>query len=272
MSSDSAILHTDAPIALFDSGVGGLTVLNAVRRRLPAESLLYLADTAHIPYGEKSSEWIVARSLALCETLLIEGAKAIVVACNTATSAAAVILRERFTVPIIALEPAIKPAAALTRTGVIGVLATPATAEGARLAGLIAQHAQGCRVWVQPCPGLVEAIEANQGSGPIRELLARLIEPLLDAGADTLVLGCTHYPLVADEIRAIVGPQVSLLDSAEAVARELERRLTVDRLLADESGAGALELRTSGDPLWLQQQLQRWTADLCCSRVTLLNR
>lgn len=272
MSADSATHRSEAPIALFDSGIGGLTVLNAVRRRLPAESLLYLADTAHIPYGDKSSDWIVARSLALCETLLAEGAKAIVVACNTATSAAAMILRERFAVPIIALEPAIKPAAALTRSGVIGVLATPATAEGARLAGLIAQHAQGCRVLVQPCPGLVEAIEANHSSERIRALLAELIEPLLNAGVDTLVLGCTHYPLVTNEIRTIAGPQVSLLDTADAVARELERRLAMDQLLAGETHAGVLELRTSGDPLWLQQQLRRWTADLSCSRVALLNR
>ncbi|HMU89645.1 MAG TPA: glutamate racemase [Pseudomonadales bacterium] len=263
MSIDPAHPSAPAPIALFDSGIGGLTVLQAVRRRLPAESLLYLADTLHMPYGEKSADWIVARSLALCELLLARGAKAIVVACNTATSAAAVTLRQRFAVPIIALEPAIKPAAALTRSGVIGVLATPATAEGTRLAGLIAQHAQGHRVLVQPCPGLVEAIESNQSRALIRALLAERIAPLLDAGIDTLVLGCTHYPLVAEEIRALVGPDVVLLDTAEAVARELERRLSQERLLrVDARDSGELALHTSGDPLRLQQQLRHWMADL----------
>lgn len=266
----SSSLSVQAPIALFDSGIGGLTVLQAVRRRLPAESLLYLADTLHMPYGEKSVDWIVARALTLCELLLAQGAKAIVVACNTATSAAAVLLRERFTVPIIALEPAIKPAAALTRSGVIGVLATPATAAGARLTGLIAAHAQGCRVLVQPCPGLVEAIEANQSRAVIRALLAERIAPLLAAGIDTLVLGCTHYPLVTEEIRALVGPDLALLDTAEAVARELERRLALARLLVDGEGRGALALHTSGDPQWLQQQLRHWMADLGDARVASL--
>lgn len=218
-----------APIGVFDSGVGGLSVLRAIRRELPHESLIYIADSAHAPYGDRTREFVEARAVALVEHLVGEGAKAIVVACNTATVIAVERLRATFAVPIVAMEPAIKPAVALTRSKVVGVLATTQTLASPSVARLVERHGEGVRVLLQPCPGLVECIERGDiDSAATRALVTRYLAPLLASGADTLVLGCTHYLFVEPVIRDLAGTGVTLVESSQAVARELRRRLAGD--------------------------------------------
>ncbi|NCA71603.1 MAG: glutamate racemase [Sphingobacteriia bacterium] len=252
------------PIGVFDSGVGGLSVLREIRRELPHEDLLYVADSAHAPYGEKSPAAIEARAILITELLLARGAKAIVVACNTATGVAARVLRSRYQVPVIAMEPAVKPALACTRSGVVGVLATRRTLAGRSFAELVARVGQGARIIPQACPGLVERIEAGDLDGPeTRALLSSYIEPLLLRGADTLVLGCTHYPHLAPQIRELAGPCVQVLDSGLAVARQVRRRLAELQLLAPPPRAGVEQAWTSGQPEHLRAVMARlWGGDL----------
>lgn len=234
---------------MFDSGVGGLTVLREIRRELPSEHLLYVADSGHAPYGDKPQAVIEARSLAVTEFLIGQGAKAVVVACNTATGAAAVALRARFQLPIIAMEPALKPAVGLTRGGVIGVLATSQTLASDKFEALRGRFDGSARVLVQPCPGLVERIEAGELDGDAtRALLADYLVPLLERGADTLVLGCTHYPLLRPLIQEIAGPEVTITDAGAAVARHLRYRLLQDRLLSDRGHGGEERFWSSGEP------------------------
>jgi glutamate racemase len=217
---------TAAAIGVFDSGVGGLSVLKHIRAQLPHHALLYVADSGHVPYGDKTPDYIRERSLALTRFLLGEGAAAVVIACNTATAAAAATLRARFDVPIIGMEPAVKPAVAASRSGVVGVLATVGTLESAKFAALLEQYAGDVEIVTQACPGLVEQVEAGElDSAATRELLERYTQPLLARGADTLVLGCTHYPFLRPSIASIVGPRVTLIDTGEAVARQVVRRL-----------------------------------------------
>lgn len=213
-------------IGVFDSGVGGLSVLKHVRAQLPRVPLLYVADSGHVPYGDKTQDYIRERSLTLTEFLLRQGAAAVVIACNTATAAAAAMLRERIAAPIIAMEPAVKPAVSATRSGIVGVLATVGTLESARFAALLEQYAGAVEIVTQACPGLVEQVEAGDlASATTRELISRYTRPLLDRGADTIVLGCTHYPFLRPVIAATVGPAVQLIDTGEAVARQVVRRL-----------------------------------------------
>ncbi|MGQ9683655.1 MAG: glutamate racemase [Anaerolineae bacterium] len=212
-------------IGLFDSGVGGLTVLREVLRQAPEADTIYLADDAHCPYGPRPISEIRAISVEISRYLLARGARCIVLACNTASAAALQHLRERFAgTPFVGMVPAVKPAAALTRSGVVGVLATPATLGGQLLAEVVERHAEGVRVLSQACPGLVEAIEAGELECESTDrLLERYLQPLLDQGADTLVLGCTHYPFLAPAIQRLAGPNVRLLDPSEAVARQVCR-------------------------------------------------
>ncbi len=213
-------------IGVFDSGVGGLSVLREVRMHLPGEPLLYVADSGHAPYGDRSTRYIEARATAIVEFLVGAGARAIVIACNTATVVAARSLRSWCPVPIIAMEPAIKPAVALTRSGVVGVLATRRTLESPSVSRLCDLHGHEARILLQPCPGLVDRVEGGDLQGAVtRGLLQSYLDPLLSAGADTLVLGCTHYPFLAPMIRELAGPDVSIVDPSGAVARELSRRL-----------------------------------------------
>jgi glutamate racemase len=241
----------DAPIGVFDSGVGGLTVLADIRRLLPAEDLLYVADSGHAPYGERPTELIRTRVERVSAFLLDQGAKAIVIACNTATGVAAAHLRARHRLPIIAMEPAVKPAAAATRSGVIGVLATSGTLKSEKFEALRGRFRGAVEVLTRPCPGLVELIEAGDfETGALRGLLAELVLPLVDRGADTLVLGCTHYPLVRGLIADIAGPGVSITDAGAAVARQVEHRLAAAGLLRTTAGAGrgGTWFWTSADP------------------------
>ena len=227
-------MASEAPVGIFDSGVGGLSVLREIRQLLPHESLLYVADSGHVPYGEKSPEYIRERCVLITEHLLAQGAKALVLACNTATAAAAAELRERYPhVPIVGMEPAVKPAAAATRSGVVGVLATTGTLKSARFAALLDRFASDVRVVTQPCPGLVECIEAGELEAPrTRKLLQGYVAPLLAEGCDTLILGCTHYPFLRPLLQALVPESVSLVDTGAAVARQLQRLLEQRQLLA----------------------------------------
>ncbi len=236
----------ESPIGLFDSGVGGLTILREVRRLLPERDLLYLADGANCPYGARPPEEILALSEEITRYLLGRGACCIVVACNTASAAALQALRARFEgVPFVGMVPAVKPAAALTRTGTIGVLATPTTLSGRLFADVVERFAEGVRVLTQTCPGLVEHIEAGGLEGPETEaLLWRYLGPLLDRGADVIVLGCTHYPFLIPAIRRLAGPQVRVLDPAEAVARQVRRVLEG----LPPAGSGQHEFLTTGRP------------------------
>ena len=226
-----------------------MSVQRAVRQELPAEDLLYVADSAHAPYGERSRAFIEVRAIALTEFLLQQDVKAVVVACNTATGAAAETLRSRFTIPIVAMEPAVKPAAARTRSGTVGVLATAHTLSSSRFLKLVDTHAASIQVLIQPCAGFVEQVEKGELASPeTRALVERYVRPLVEKGADTLVLGCTHYPFLSDLIREVAGPDVALIDPALAVGRELRRRLSVQNLLHDEGHRGTEQFWTTGVP------------------------
>lgn len=246
----------EAPIGVFDSGVGGLSVLGEIRARLPNESLLYVADSGHVPYGEKSPEYIRERCRYIADFLLGEGAKALVVACNTATVAAVAELRERHPdLPIVGMEPAVKPAAAATRSGTVGVLATTGTLKSARFAALLDRFAHDVRVVTQPCPGLVECVEQGELTAPqTRALLASYVQPLLAAGCDTLILGCTHYPFLKPLLRELVPAEVELIDTGAAVARQLARLLG-ERDLLSAGAAQAARFWSSGEPAALARVL-----------------
>lgn len=249
-------LAAEAPVGIFDSGIGGWCVLREIRRELPAEALLYVADSAFAPYGDRSNAFIAARATAIAQFLIGKGAKALVVACNTATSAAVTSLRETCNVPIVAMEPAVKPAAALTRSGVIGVLATRRTVEGEQFSRLNERYAGEITVLAQACPGLVEQIETGDfDSLETRSLIQRYVRPLLMRKADVLVLGCTHYPLVRGQIEACAGAGVAVIDPAPAVARELKRRLAGLDLLAANDVPPRPLVYTTGQAVRLQSLL-----------------
>lgn len=236
-----------APIGVFDSGVGGLSVLCEIQKLLPAETLLYVGDCGHIPYGEKTPDFIRQRTDVVAGFFRAQGAKAMVIACNTATVAAVARLREQYPHwPLVGMEPAVKPAASATRSGKVGVLATTGTLQSAKFAALLDRFATDVQVVTQPCPGLVELIEAGDLHGPqVRELLQRYVEPLLAAGCDTLILGCTHYPFLKPLLAQMIAPQVALIDTGAAVARQLQRLLGQQGLLAAGPGQ-APQFWTSG--------------------------
>jgi glutamate racemase len=219
--------NPSAPIGVFDSGVGGLSVLKHIRALLPHENLVYVADSKYAPYGNQSPTFIQARSFYLAEFLLEQGVKALVLACNTATAAAVAGLRERYPdLTIIGMEPALKPAVAATKTGVVGVLATSGTLKSAQFAALLEHYGQAVEVVTQACIGLVECVEKGElDSASTQALLKQYVQPLLKANADTIVLGCTHYPFVRALIEGLVGSDVVLIDTGAAVARHLKHRL-----------------------------------------------
>ena len=221
----------NCPIGVFDSGIGGLSVLKEIHRLLPNEDLIYVGDSAHAPYGDRSAEYVRKRSNNIADFLLDQGVKAIVIACNTATAEAATQLRQTLDVPVIGLEPAIKPAAQLSKSGVIGVLATQRTINSARLLGLTERYAKDKKVLAQACPGLVEQVEACELSNQVTlDLLRKYIEPLLKQGVDALILGCTHYPFLLKEIRRITGDAIEILETGRPVAQQLKRVLKQNNL------------------------------------------
>jgi glutamate racemase len=242
-------VNSSAPIGIFDSGVGGLSILRAVRRALPHENLCYVADSGHVPYGTKTPEYLQQRSLTLARFLLTQEAKAIVVACNTATVAAVKHLRAIFSVPIVAVEPALKPAVAMTKTGTVGVIATAATLESEQFLLLLERFGTSATVLTQACPHLVKQVEQGDLTSPLtRSLIQQYTMPILTAGADTLVLGCTHFPFLRPLIDEVVGTDVRLIDTGEAVSRQLHRVLAAHHLLNPSSGSGSEQFWTSGEP------------------------
>lgn len=260
------------PIGVFDSGVGGLSVLREVRRVLVNEDLLYVADSAHVPYGDKPPAFVRSRAITLTQFLLDQGAKAIVVACNSATAIAIAALRARFAIPIVGMEPAIKPAATQTRARSIGVLATSSTLTSEKFAGLLARFAGNVKVHVQPCPALVEHVERGDlTSDRTRALVNQYVSPLVDCGVDTLVLGCTHYPFLRALIADVAGPGVEVIDPNPAVARELRRQLDRGHLRAPADHRGAERFWTSAEPKDAERVMrQLWGATLVLLRLPKL--
>ncbi|EJL04361.1 MULTISPECIES: glutamate racemase [Pseudomonas] len=241
---------SEAPVGVFDSGVGGLSVLGEIRQLMPNESLLYVADCGHIPYGEKTPDYIRQRCAVIADFFQRQGAKALVVACNTATVAGVADLRRDYPHwPIVGMEPAVKPAAAATRSGIVGVLATTGTLQSAKFAALLDRFATDVRVITQPCPGLVELIEAGDLHSPaLHHLLQGYVEPLLAAGCDTLILGCTHYPFLKPLLKDMIPAHISLIDTGAAVARQLQRLLAERALLAG-GPARDTQFWSSADPI-----------------------
>jgi glutamate racemase len=240
----------DRPIGIFDSGVGGLSILREVRRLLPSENLIYFADQINVPYGQRGLREVREFSEGIARFLLARGAKIIVVACNTASAASLHHLREVFPrVPFVGMEPAVKPAAELSRKRTIGVIATEATFQGALFASVVDRFAGGVRVLTQTCAGLVEQIEKGEvQSAETRRMLETCLEPLLREEIDSLVLACTHYPFATPAIREIVGPDVTIVDPSPAVARQVRRVLAERSLLGRLEGVSRVDYATTGAP------------------------
>jgi glutamate racemase len=274
-------MKSSCPIGVFDSGLGGLSALPALRAALPHEHLLYWADSAHAPYGEKGDDFVRRRSLAITEHLVkVHGIKALVVACNTATAATIAALRSTYPqLPIVGLEPALKPAAQLTRTGRVGVMATQGTVSSEKFQRLLHSLKGQADFVVQPCPGLALAIENSahpdtqaQAHQVVHGLLQRFTQAMGRFGTqpgeiDTLVLGCTHYVFVQDDLQRIVGADVRCLSTGEPVAQQTQRLLEAAGALRTRAdGAAQTQLLTNGDLAGLQGAAQRWlglSADHC---------
>ncbi len=238
-----------APIGMFDSGVGGLSVLREVRAALPAESLEYVADSAYAPWGDKPRRFVCERSMKIARFLVGRGAKAIVIACNTGTAAAAETMRASLTVPIIAMEPGVKPAVAATRSGVVGAFVTASMGSSDRMASLLDRFGTDVKVITQAVPGLVEHVEAADLDGPdLRRMVEAYLRPLLDAGADVIVLGSTHYVFLKRVIAELAGPGVTAIDTGPAVARQLARVLGERGLLATGDEPGTERFWSSREP------------------------
>ena len=279
-----------ASVGVFDSGVGGLSVLQAMRRELPHEHFLYVADSGCAPYGDRSAAFVVERAITITDFMVQQGAKAVVVACNTATGAAVESLRARFAIPIVAIEPAVKPAALRTRSRVVGVLATTGTLSSPNMGRLLdnygrrrpdsalgatsrsrrsasreggqgsgeprrseAEAGADVEFVIQPCPGLADLVEKGEiASEETRALVKRYVQPIVTKGADILVLGCTHYPFLRPLIEEVAGPGVDVIDPAMAVARELRRRIESAGLLNGTETLGRERFWTTGDATKVQ--------------------
>jgi glutamate racemase len=248
---------SNSPIGIFDSGIGGLSVLRAVRTQMPAENILYFGDQGHIPYGPRPMEQIRQFSESITNFLLERDVKIIVVACNTASAAALKYLREKFPdVKFVGMEPAVKPAAERTQTGRVGVMATPATFQGALYASVVERFANGVILFQNTCNGLVQQIEQGNLNGKeTRRILEDALLPMLEKDIDTVVLGCTHYPFVIPLIQEIVGGNVRVIDPAPSVAKQAQRLLVAGGVLNESRSKGIIRLFTSGDPKVLNSQL-----------------
>lgn len=244
------VITSESPIGIFDSGVGGISVLRAVREQMPEESVIYFGDQSHIPYGPRPMEQIRDFSDTIARFLLEQGAKIIVVACNTASAAALKYLRQKFpNVQFVGMEPAIKPAAEHTHTGKVGVLATPATFQGALYASVVERFSNGVELFQNTCNGLVQQIEQGNLRGEeTRQILENALQPMLEKNIDTVVLGCTHYPFVIPLIQDIVGENVRVIDPAPAIAKQTARLLEARGLRNNSASKGKIKLYTSGDP------------------------
>ena len=237
-----------ASIGVYDSGVGGLSVLRALKAKLPGESFTYVADCGHAPYGDRSTAFVESRAHDIASFLTELGAKALVIACNTASVVAVRSLRERYTLPIVAMEPAIKPATQLSRAQVVLVLATSNTIRSPSVARLCSTYGANTRVILQACPGLADQVERRRFHDDVtRQLLESYLRPGLDAGADTIVLGCTHYAFLADEIAGLAGQAVTIVEPSEAIASQLSRVLAASTALLHDTAA-TTAFYTSGPP------------------------
>lgn len=241
--------HRNAPIGVFDSGLGGLSVWRELDAMIPAENVLYIADSAYVPYGTRSPEEIRARSIAVSRFLVDRGVKLVVVACNTASAIAIDDLRRTFpNTQFVGLEPAVKPAIGMSLTGRVGVLATPRTVAGDRLRVLIESWSDGVKVHSIAGNGMVELVETGRLEGEqVDAVLAPILDPLMEQDVDVLVLGCTHYPFLRGAIERYVGPDVRVIDSGEAIARRTMNLLQDDRLLHVRGELGSLTMYTTGD-------------------------
>ena len=256
------IISSQQPIGVFDSGVGGLSVLREIHQLLPNEQLHYVADSGFAPYGNRSTEYILARCECIVRFFLDQKVKAIVIACNTATAVAVDQLRSWCPVPIIAMEPAIKPASLHTKSGKIGVLATEQTVISDKVGKLIAAHGQAIEIFLSSCVGFVELVEQGKLVGSETEDLVRsYVLPLINQGVDTLVLGCTHYPFLESVIQQVAGEHIQLIDPSPAIAQQLKRRLHHHQILASEDRLGQLVFWSSGDPVMAVQMITRLLSD-----------
>jgi glutamate racemase len=239
----------NGPIGIFDSGVGGLSVLKEVRHQLPDEDLIYIADQAHVPYGNRSREDVFGFSDGIVRYLINKQAKLVIIACNTASAVALADLRIKYpSLPFVGMEPAVKPAAEETNTGVVGVLATPATFQGDLYASTVERFAKGVKILQDTCPGLVNQIEAGRiESQETKDILQRALLPMLEEGVDEVVMGCTHYPFVIPLIKEIVGEDVEVIDPAPAVARQAGRLINEFGLQKDGPEEGEVSFYTTGE-------------------------
>lgn len=237
------------PIGIFDSGVGGLSVLREMRALMPQEDILYFGDQGHVPYGPRPMKQIQDFSEGISRFLLTQNAKIIVVACNTASAAALKYLRETFpAVQFVGMEPAVKPAAEKTQTGKVGVLATPATFQGALYASVVERFANGVELFQNTCNGLVQQIElGNLNGDETRKILEDALHPMLEKNIDTVVLGCTHYPFVIPLIKQIVGDKVRVIDPAPSVAKQVKRLVEAGEMANQSEQDGKVRFITSGE-------------------------
>ena len=257
-------LEARVPLGIFDSGVGGLSVLRSIRRLQPEQPILYFADQSHVPYGPRSLEEVRQFSEAITHFLLDRGAKLIVVACNAASAAALQYLRETFPgVPFVGMEPAVKPAAETSHTGRVGVLATPATFQGALYASVVERFARNVTLLQHTCPGLVNQIERGELDTLLtRQILEQALHPMLEQGIDTIVLGCTHYPFVIPLIQEIAGDTVRVIDPAPAVARQVARLVdTLSFQTPSIVDMPRMQFFTSGAPRRFEDLLGRLIAE-----------
>jgi len=253
------VVSAEKSIGLFDSGVGGLSVMKEIRKLLPEEDLFYFADSRYCPYGEKTPDFIRERSVTIVKDLLSRGCKLIVVACNTASGAALPELRRLFPeIPFVGVEPAVKQAALYTKKQKVGVLATVLTLSGDRFSSLVEKFAGGLTVVTQPCPGLVEAVETGKTAGIETEnLLKKYLAPLLAHDVDVIVLGCTHYPFLRPQVEKILHPGIMVLDTGKPVARQTMRVLKERTLFSRRPEGGKEWFFTSGDPVTVGPVIER---------------
>ncbi|MFC1839303.1 glutamate racemase [Thermodesulfobacteriota bacterium] len=236
------------PIGVFDSGVGGISLLQCIREELPCEDIIYIADSRYAPYGDKTREYIEKRSIAISEFLLEQKVKVIVVACNTATAAAINKMRSIYSLPIIGMEPGVKPAISITKSGTIGILATTETINSEKFRVLTERFCNDCEIITQACPGLVEKVEQiSLTDNETRKMVEKYVDALTSRGVDTIVLGCTHYLFLTDVIRQVAGEDIYVIDTGKAVAKEVSRRLKEADLTTESKRKGNEYFWTSGD-------------------------
>ena len=251
-------MQVQAPIGVFDSGIGGVSVLLEIRKLLSSEDIIYFADSAWCPYGTKGTEQIRERTLKITDFLVSQNSKAVVAACNTACSAGLDLIRAKNrNIPVIGVEPAVKPAHDITRNGKIGVLSTNQTLQGEKFSVLVEKFGEGVEIFTQPAPGLAELVDqGKKDEQETAKLLETYLRPLLGQSIDTLVLGCTHYPFLSGKIREICGPSVVLVDTGLAVAKQTERVLRQENIVSDGKKSGSVSFYTSGDAFFVKKVLE----------------